>query len=319
MMDYKVCSLCPRNCRVDRTSGNSGFCGQSDRVKIGTAALHFGEEPPLTGTGGSGTIFFSGCTMGCPFCQNWQISRGMAGAEISAAQLSDIMLELERRGAENINFVTGTHFLPSIKEAVNLAESCGLSIPLVWNCSGYETEEAVDLLDSFIDIYLPDYKASDTHLTGRLYKAPDYPEFAEKALIKMADNRKLVFSEEGKMKSGTIIRHLVLPGELESTRKFLQWYSANLKGKALLSLMVQYSPVKIPGNTIKIPERYISEKEYESLLDYMEEFSIEDGFFQDLEKTSDWLPDFNNMVPFPSEQTKVIWSSITGDFTPFSR
>ncbi|MBB6481152.1 radical SAM protein [Spirochaeta isovalerica] len=313
-MDYRNCRLCPRMCGVDRTAGIKGFCGQSDVLRIGTAALHFGEEPPLTGEGGSGTIFFSGCTMGCPFCQNWQISRGQIGAEISVDTLTDIMLELERRGAENINFVTGTHFLPSIVPAVKAAKKRGLSIPLLWNCSGYETEEAIDLLDTFIDIYLPDYKASEPHLTKRLYQAEDYPRIVEKALIRMASGRPLEFSEEGLMRRGVIIRHLVLPGELESSRKFLKWYAEELLEKALVSVMVQYSPVHIPGNKIKIPERYISHEEYERLLDWMDEYGIEEGFFQDLEQTNDWLPDFRNSVPFPSKQTRVIWSAVTKDF-----
>lgn len=315
MLSYKNCRLCPRMCGVDRTAGQKGFCGQKDIMRIGTAALHFGEEPPLTGKGGSGTIFFSGCTMGCPFCQNWQLSRGQIGAEISIETLIQIMLKLEKRGAENINFVTGTHFLPSIAVAAQEARKMGLSIPFLWNCSGYETEEALELLDSFIDIYLPDYKASEPHLAKRLYQAENYPEIVEKTLIRMALGRQLEFSEDGLMKRGVIIRHLVLPGELESTRKFLKWYASQLMGKTLISIMVQYSPVYIPGNRIAIPERYISQKEYDQLLDWMEKYGIEEGFFQDLEQTNDWLPDFRNPVPFPSKQTRIIWSSLTGDFT----
>ncbi|MBN2658010.1 MAG: radical SAM protein [Spirochaetales bacterium] len=314
MMDYKNCHLCPHLCGIDRTAGQKGFCGQGDIMRIGTAALHFGEEPPLTGVGGSGTIFFSGCTMGCPFCQNWQISRGQIGAEIPVETLTEIMLELEKRGAENINFVTGTHFLPSIASAAELARIRGLSVPMLWNCSGYETEEALDLLDSFVDIYLPDYKASEPHLTKRLYQAENYPQVAEKALKKMALSRPLEFTEDGLMKRGVIIRHLVLPGELESTRKFLKWYASELMGKALVSVMVQYAPVRIPGNKVAIPERYISEEEYDQLLDWLDEFAIEEGFFQDLEQNDDWLPDFRNPVPFPSKQTQVIWSSVTKDF-----
>lgn len=314
MPGYRDCRLCPRECRVDRTAGETGFCGQTDKVMIGSAALHFGEEPPITGEGGSGTIFFSGCTMGCPFCQNWQISRGFIGAEISVETLAQIMVELQNRGAENINFVTGTHFIPSISLAVSMARKRGLTVPLVWNCSGYETLEALEELDGYIDIYLPDYKASRPHLTKRLYQAPDYPEIAEKALLHMAESRPLEYDEKGMMRKGVIVRHLVLPGELESTEKFLRWYSENLSEKALLSLMVQYSPVIIPGNKVEIPDRYISEEEYDQLLVWLDECGIEEGFFQDLEQTSDWLPDFNNRVPFPSEQTKVIWSSITKDF-----
>jgi len=314
MSDYKSCCLCPRSCRVDRTSGQKGYCGQGSEMLISTAALHFGEEPPITGERGSGTIFFSGCTMGCPFCQNWQISRGFSGSVVTVDKLAEIMMELQKRGAENINFVTGTHFLPSIKHSVKKAREQGLSIPLVWNCSGYETDAAVEELNTFIDIYLPDYKTSVPELAERLYRAVDYPTVAENAILKMAGFKTLSFSDDWMMKSGVIIRHLVLPGELESSRRFFKWYSENLKGKAMISVMVQYTPVQIPGNTVEIPERYISQNEYDTLLDYMDEFGIEEGFFQDLETGSDWLPDFNKTQPFPSKQTKVIWSSVPGDF-----
>jgi putative pyruvate formate lyase activating enzyme len=278
---------------------------------ISTAALHYGEEPPVTGKGGSGTIFFSGCTMGCPFCQNWQISRGIEGAEVSIETLISIMLKLQERGAENINFVTGTHFLPSIATAVFEAKSRGLIIPLVWNCSGYESLEAVALLNTFIDIYLPDYKTSDSILAERLYQAKNYPEVVEKAIISMVESSPLSFKEDGKMMKGVIIRHLVLPGELESSRNFLKWYSENMKGKALISIMVQYTPVVIPGNTVKIPQRAVSQDEYNQLLDWLSEYDIEEGFFQDLETGDDWLPDFKKEIPFPSKETKVIWSSVT--------
>lgn len=314
MLSYTNCHICPRNCSVNRSRGEKGYCRQNDEIMISTAALHFGEEPLITGKKGSGTIFFSGCTMGCPFCQNWQISRGLSGAKISVDTLCDIILELQNRGAENINFVTGTHFFPSIKGAVEKAKQNGLSIPLVWNCSGYETHEAIDELNTFIDIYLPDYKTSSDQLAKKLFLAEDYPLIAEKAILKMAESRPLSLSDEGIMKSGVIIRHLVLPGELESSRGFFKWYSENLKGKALLSIMVQYTPVEIPGNKIEIPERYVSQQEYDEILDYLEEFGIEEGFFQDLDQGNDWLPNFDNKIPFPSKETKVIWSSVSGGF-----
>ncbi|MDA3810162.1 MAG: radical SAM protein [Spirochaetaceae bacterium] len=313
-MKYKNCKICPRNCSIDRTSGKTGFCGFSDTMVISIAALHFGEEPPITGEGGSGTIFFSGCTMKCPFCQNWQISRGSTGSEVSIDKLVEIMIELQTRGAENINFVTGTHFIPSIKEAVLKARVLGLQIPLVWNCSGYESLEAVEFLSTFIDIYLPDFKTSSSALAKRLFLAEDYPQVAEQAILKMAEDKKLSFTETGKMKSGVIVRHLVLPGEIESSRVFLKWYSDFLIAKALISVMVQYTPVQIPGNHIEIPQRHVSLKEYNQLLDFMDEYYIEEGFFQDLETGSDWLPDFTKSVPFPSKQTKVIWSSIQNGF-----
>lgn len=314
MLDYGNCQICPRECAVDRRSGRIGFCGQSDKIVISTAALHFGEEPPISGSGGSGAIFFSGCTMGCPFCQNWQISRGVEGAIITVKTLSSIMLELQEQGAENINFVTGTHFIPSIKQAVNIAKIQGLRIPLVWNCSGYETLEAVENLNSFIDIYLPDYKTSVADLAHRLYNAKDYPYIAQKAISEMVKSRSLSFSENGNMNRGVLVRHLVLPGEMESSRNFIQWYFENLKGKALISIMVQYTPVDIPGNNVKIPRNHISQAEYDQLLDFLNEYNIEEGFFQDLETGVDWLPDFTKTIPFQSNKTKIIWSSVKNGF-----
>ena len=311
MMDYRNCRICPRYCSVDRTVGEKGICGQRDHMVLSTAALHFGEEPPISGEGGSGTLFFSGCSLRCPFCQNWQVSRGTAGAEISVNDLCLIMLEMQKNGAENINFVTGTHFIPSIKEAVISAKTKGLNIPFLWNCSGYETLEAVEELNSFIDIYLPDYKTTDSSLAEKLYGVSDYPDIAEKAIKKMIESRPLSFTKNMIMKSGVIVRHLVIPGEIESSRKVLKWYSDNFQERALISLMVQYTPVEIPGNTRKIPVRSVSKSEYSQLMDYLTEYKIEDGFIQDLEIGSDWLPDFTRKRPFPSNQTKVIWSSIS--------
>ncbi len=314
MINYKNCNICPRKCSVDRTKGEQGFCGQGDSMVVSTAALHFGEEPPVTGNGGSGAIFFSGCTMKCSFCQNWQISRGLVGEVVSVETLVQIMLELQNRGAENINFVTGTHFLPSIRDSVLMAKKKGLSIPLVWNCSGYETIDAVEELNSFIDIYLPDYKSSKSELTERFFHAADYPVVVETAILKMVQSKKLLFNENGLITQGVIVRHLALPGELESSRIFFGWYSKNLIGKALISVMVQYTPVIIPGSKEEIPQGYISQFEYEKLLDFMESYNIDEGFFQDLETSGDWLPDFNKAKPFPSEQTRIVWSSIYGDF-----
>ncbi len=314
MINYINCNICPRKCSVDRTKGDKGFCGQGDSMVVSTAALHFGEEPPVTGSGGSGTIFFSGCTMKCSFCQNWQISRGFVGDVVTVETLVQIMLELQNRGAENINFVTGTHFLPSIRDSVLMAKKKGLSIPLVWNCSGYETIEAVEELNFFIDIYLPDYKSSQSELTGRFFHADDYPVVVEAAILKMVQSKKLLFDENGLITQGVIVRHLALPGELESSRFFMRWYSKNLIGKALISVMVQYTPVNIPGSKEEIPQGVISQFEYEQLLDIMESYNIDEGFFQDLETGDDWLPDFNKAKPFPSGQTRIVWSSIYGEF-----
>ncbi len=232
-------------------------------------------------------------------------------AAVEINKLAEIMLELQCRGAENINFVTGTHFIPSIKKSVLISRELGLIIPLVWNCSGFESLETVEELNTFIDIYLPDFKTFERSSAKRLFNAENYPRIASNAILKMAAARELSFKENGNLKRGVIVRHLVLPGELESSRKFLKWYSEFLIGKALVSLMVQYSSVNIPGNRIEIPNRHVSQGEYDQLLDYMAEYHIEEGFLQDLERGGNWLPDFTKPIPFSSKQTKVIWSSVT--------
>ena len=301
---YKKCSLCPRACGVDRTSGNLGFCRESSAIRLACATLHHGEEPPITGKGGSGTIFFTGCTLQCRFCQNHQISRGGIGREVSIEEFSDICLKLQEAGAENINLVTGTMFIPSIAIGIELAKEKGLNIPILWNSSGFESSEIIDILNSFVDVYLPDIKTLNHTFAATFFNAIHYPEAAKAAVAKMADSKKIVFKDD-KIISGTIVRHLVIPGYVEMTEKFLKWYAENLKGKALISVMFQYSPKAAQGEGF--PERTLDKTEMDMVYSYLDELGIEDGFIQEEEVTDEWNPDFNQLSPFPGSIGKTVW------------
>ncbi|MBR4377101.1 MAG: radical SAM protein [Spirochaetia bacterium] len=301
---YKKCSLCPRACGVDRTSGKLGFCGESSTMRLACATLHHGEEPPITGKRGSGTIFFTGCTLQCRFCQNHQISRGGIGRKVSIEEFSDICLKLQEAGAENINLVTGTMFIPSIAIGIELAKEKGLNIPILWNSSGFESSEAVDILNSFVDVYLPDIKTLNHTFAATFFNAIHYPEAAKAAVAKMADSKKIVFKDD-KIISGTIVRHLVIPGYVEMTEKFLKWFTENLKGKALISVMFQYSPKAAQGEGF--PERTLDKTEMDMVYSYLDELGIEDGFIQEEEVTDEWNPDFNQLSPFPGSIGKTVW------------
>ena len=300
---YESCALCPRNCGVNRLKGERGFCGESADLRIGAAVIHFGEEPPLTGTGGSGTVFISGCNLRCAFCQNYQISRGESGKgsalgrAVSPDEFVMICAALRDKGAGNINIVTGSHAVPGIIEGLAAAKKAGVSLPALWNSSAYESVQALELLSERVDVYLPDLKTLDSHIAAKYFNAPDYPQVAEaavKKMMEMAGNPEKV-----------IIRHLILPNHLDSTRRVLRWFAENASGRASLSLMTQYTPAS--SGEKSIPDRYLSEEEYETVLRWLNEFGIEDGFCQELVTGSDWLPDFRRVNPFPSELSVPVW------------
>ena len=308
---YKHCLLCPRRCGVDREAGFRGCCGETAALRLAFAGIHRGEEPPVNGKGGSGTIFVSGCNLGCVFCQNYQISQGM-GRSVSNEEFAEICLALQSKGAENINIVTGSHAAPALALGVNQARKLGLSIPVLWNSSGYDKIEHLDILNEFVDVYLPDLKTLDSGLADFFFNAPDYPEVAAAAILKMIEYRELRLGEV--MLSGVMVRHLVIPGHLENTREVLLWFAENCKGRALLSLMTQYTPVHtgeksrhVEGEVSDIPSRYVSEEEYQTVLSMLDEFGIDDGFCQELVTGSDWLPDFTRSNPFSSELSVPVW------------
>ncbi|MCL2138495.1 MAG: radical SAM protein [Treponema sp.] len=295
---YEHCRLCPRLCGTNRFSGNNGYCGESAELRLAFAGLHRGEEPPLSGGGGSGTVFVSGCNLGCALCQNWQISgrKNRLGRPVSTDEFAAICLALQKRGAENVNIVTGSHAVPAIVQGLAAAKTAGLAIPVLWNSSAYENVAALKLLAGSIDVFLPDLKTLDAGLSAKFFNAPDYPQAADRAIRWMID-------ESGKP---VIIRHLILPGFLDSTRQVLRWVAENAIGRnAQLSLMSQYTP--IPESGENGPKRFVSRKEYDTVIEWLEEFSIEEGFCQELHTGNEWLPDFTRINPFLSRISVPVW------------
>lgn len=294
---YSACRLCPRNCSVNRTL-RPGVCGATDRIKIGRAALHFWEEPCISGENGSGTVFFSGCNLGCVFCQNAELSQRMAGTEISTDKLADIFLRLESEGANNINLVTGTHFVPDIVRAAEAAKNKGLSIPFLWNSGGYEKTETLSLLDGLIDIYLPDLKYLDAGLAGTLSKAPDYPETACAAIREMVRQTGAPeFFENGIIKKGTIVRHLVLPGHVKEAKKVVSYLYETYGDNIFISIMSQFTPLCPEVLSSYGLERKLTKREYERVVDYALELGVTNAFIQEGETAKEsFIPDFNAAI-----------------------
>lgn len=263
----------------------------SDKITLGRAGLHFWEEPCISGYGGSGTIFFSGCNMGCVFCQNMPLSRGEVGKEVTEKRLREIFYELIDEGADNINLVTPTHFVPEIVKALSAEK---LPVPVVYNTSSYEEVSTIKMLDGLVDIYLPDLKYKDSGLSKALSKAPDYYKKAVPAIKEMIRQTwECVFDDEGMMQKGTIIRHLVLPGYLDNTYDIIDAFAEHFNGRAMFSLMSQYTPPKehLPYESLN---RRLTEEEYEKAVDYMYLSGIEDGFLQELSSAKEeYTPAFD--------------------------
>ena len=270
------CALCPRRCGALREElSGSGFCKQGTLPRLARCALHFDEEPPISGSRGSGAIFFSGCTLGCVYCQNYGISHGGFGKSVSADRLREICFELIDQGAHNINLVSGTPFVPAIIKALQ----GGLPVPVVWNSSGYERVETLKMLEGIVDVYLPDFKYMDAALAGRLSGAPDYPEVALSAIEEMLrQTGRAVFGEDGCIRRGTIIRHLVLPNHLDNTRQVLRRIHWDFP-EAYVSLMAQYVPMGKACEYADIAPP-LSQEEYDEAAAYMEQLGIENGFTQ---------------------------------------
>lgn len=289
-LTYERCQLCPRKCRVDRTEGQLGFCGMPGALRAGRAALHFWEEPILSGEHGAGAVFFSGCTLRCAYCQNYELSTEGIGKEISSERLREIFEELIAQGAECIDLVTPTQFLPNILPALTPK----LPVPVVYNCGGYERVETLQALEGLVDVYLPDLKFADPILAGRLSKAPDYPEIAKEAIKEMVRQTGPCVVKDGLLKRGVLIRHLVLPGELDNTVKVLEWTADTFKkGEVMVSLMAQYTPMGPAG---KLPpyDRRITKAEYDTALSWLWLLGLENGFTQGYEAASvDYVPEFD--------------------------
>lgn len=279
-----ACELCPRRCRADRAAGERGVCGATDTLRLARAALHFWEEPPISGEAGSGTVFFSGCPLKCVYCQNHEISTGNFGIDVSPERLAQIMLELQDQGALNINLVTATHYAHLLPEAIAAARAQGLAIPIVYNTSGYERVEAVRELDDLVDIWLTDFKYADAGLGRALSHVPDYPSVAQSALIEMARQLERhgggAARADGTWTRGIIVRHLVLPGHAEDSCRVLDliWGAV---GDVPISVMNQYTPnaaMRAAGGELA---RAVTREEYERVLDHADDLGFTQMFWQE--------------------------------------
>lgn len=275
------CTLCPRNCKVNRLNNEKGFCLSGSNVMAAKAYLHMWEEPCISGTKGSGTVFFSNCNLRCVFCQNNSISQNEIGKEISTDRLSDIFMEQQNRGAHNINLVTPTHFVPQIIEAIGLARSKGLKVPIVYNSSGYENVETIKALKGYIDIYLPDLKYYNDKYAVKYSNAPNYFENASKAISEMVSQiHEPQFGNDGLMQKGVIIRHLMLPGLLFDSKKLVDFAYSSFGDSVYLSLMNQYTPMY---KACEFPEinKPLNQKHYNSLIEYSLSIGVTNGFIQE--------------------------------------
>ena len=295
MKEYLNCKLCPRGCGADR-SKSKGFCGESDALRVARASLHMWEEPPLSGKTGSGTVFFSGCNLGCIFCQNHEIAHENKGVEISPERLAEIFLELQEKGAANVNLVTAVHFTPHIVLALDRAKAQGLSIPIVYNSSGYESVDTLKRLDGYIDVYLPDYKYRDPNLARSFSGAYNYPKIAEKAIEEMVSQiGDCRFDENGMMERGVIVRHLVLPKHTDDSMAVLAYLHETYGDRIYISLMSQYTPVR---KYEKYPElsRKLTTYEYEKVVKFAQKIGIRNGFLQSGEAAKEsFIPSFDGM------------------------
>ena len=288
-----VCNICPRNCNVDR-SEKTGFCSMTDTVKTSRAALHMWEEPCVSGENGSGTVFFSGCNMKCVFCQNKDISTGGFGKEITVERLSDIFLELQGKGALNINLVTPTHYTLQIIDAVKMARAKGLKLPIVYNTSSYEKVETIKMLEDIVDVWLPDFKYMDNAVAQKYSKAADYVNCATAAIDEMVRQQpECVFDDDGIIQKGVIVRHLVLPGQVQGAKDAVEYLFNRYGDNIFISIMSQYTPCT---DLSAYPEinRKLTQQEYDDVVDYAVEIGVENGFLQEGESASEsFIPPFN--------------------------
>ena len=286
------CRLCPRACgALRRPQEGGGFCGEGSDARVARAAPHLWEEPPISGTRGSGTVFFTGCNLKCVYCQNAAISAGGVGKRVTPERLREIYFALIGQGVHNVSLVTASHFLPAVLESLRDP----LPVPVVWNSSGYESLPALRALEGKIQIYLPDMKYADPALAERYSSAPDYPETAKRAILEMVrQTGPYVLGEDGLLRSGVMIRHLVLPNAPENTRRVIDWVADTFPpGQVLFSLMSQYTPMGRAAEFSEI-DRRLTPAEYGAAVAYMEERGIEDGFYQELSSArEEYTPDFD--------------------------
>ena len=289
---YGKCTLCKRECKINRNKEEYGVCKMGNKPVIARADLHFWEEPIISGSRGSGTVFFSGCSLLCVYCQNEKISRGKVGRELSCEELAEVLCRLQRKGAHNVNFVTPTHFVPSVLDAVSIAKKKGFSLPIVYNTSGYDSVEALKMLEGVVDVYLTDFKYFRTKSAAELSHAPDYTEAAKAALSEMVRQKPLpVIDSEGIMRSGVIVRILLLPHHVAEAKLILKYVFETYGDSVYISLMNQYTPME---NQKPPLDRRVTHAEYEDLVSYAIKLGVKNAFTQDYGTAKEsFIPDFD--------------------------
>ena len=287
------CNICPRNCGVDRLNGHCGYCGMNSTIKVARASLHMWEEPCLSAKNGSGTVFFAGCSLKCVYCQNKKIAIDNNGIELSAEQLAEVFLLLQEKKANNINLVTPTHYTFQIIKAIEIAKNRGLFLPIVYNTGSYEKVETLKYLDGLVDIYLPDLKYKSNILALKYSNAPDYFEVADEAIEEMVRQTKATIFEDGIMKKGVIVRHMILPGNTKDSKEIIQHLYSKYKNKIFISIMNQYTPYVDLENYSEI-NRKITKREYDKVVDFAIELGVENAFIQCGNTAEEsFIPDFN--------------------------
>lgn len=288
------CILCPHKCGINRIKGQKGRCKCDNKLKIALASLHMFEEPCISGTKGSGTVFFSNCNLNCIYCQNYEISNLGKGKEITIEHLAEIFLKQQEKGAHNINLVTPTMYVYQIIESLKIAKSNGLNIPIIYNSNGYENVETIKLLNGYIDIYLPDLKYYSNELSKKYSNVDNYFEIATNAIKEMYNQvGKAQFDENGLITKGVIIRHLVLPNHIQNTKNILKWIKYNMPDDIYVSVMAQYFPTHKAKEDILI-NRKLNKKEYKSVLNYLYSLDLENGYIQELgDHEEEYVPDFD--------------------------
>ncbi len=290
---YTSCTLCPRNCAVNRAEHQTGFCGMPDTIQVARASLHMWEESCISGTKGSGTVFFTGCNLKCVFCQNHIIAVGGKGKEISISKLAELFLTLQDKGAHNINLVTPSHYIPGIAKALSLAKSQGLTLPIVYNTSGYDSVSSLSMLDGLIDIYLPDFKYVSSTLSKRYSHAANYFEIAQESLAEMYRQVGSPVFQGDLLGKGIIVRHLLLPGCVEDSKAVIRYLYKTYGNNIFISIMNQYTPLP---HVAAYPElkRKVTQEEYDEVVDYAIDLGVEQGFIQEGDTAEEsFIPEFD--------------------------
>ena len=285
------CNVCPHKCKVNRLEGKSGRCKCNDKIKIALVSTHMYEEPCISGTNGSGTIFFSNCNLSCKFCQNYEISQLGKGHEITIEELASIMVKQQEAGVHNINLVTPTMYVYQIIEAIKIARKNGLNIPIIYNSNGYENVETIKALKGYIDVYLPDLKYYSNEIAVKYSKAPNYFEIASKAILEMINQvGEPIFDEDGMIKKGVMIRHLVLPNHIQNSKNVLKWIKENIPEKIYIDVMAQYFPT-YKAKEDELINRKLTKREYKEIENYFYLLDFKNGYMQELgEHEEEYVP-----------------------------